>query len=126
MLKLELINESIFLFACYQMLFYTSVLPRDDPYAPEKIGMCTIITISSLAGFTGLIILFSICKQIYLRLKLVNTQSQQQKVKNEKATEETNIEASKDDHIEELIEEPVLLQNTLKGQKTKPGMTKKA
>ena len=65
LLKLELVNESIFLACCYQMLFFTNILSVEDPHTPEIIGICLIVSLSSLIGVAGLMIFLTSFKAIW-------------------------------------------------------------
>ena len=84
MLRLEIANETIFIIACYQMLFFSNVLPADDPYSPEQVGVSMITTITLLVGLTGLVILFTNIKVIVKKFKMKKLKGNQRKVVNEK------------------------------------------
>ena len=46
------------------MLAFTNVLSKDDPYTPELIGICLIVTLASLIAVAGILILTSSLKVI--------------------------------------------------------------
>ena len=80
MLKLEYVNECIFLFACYHLVLFTNLLGKDDPYTPEHIGISMIITVILMLLITALAMVFLTVKGCFNKIKPKIAKKKQQKV----------------------------------------------